>query len=95
MKFVSLQKSPIKNKKLVLKLTEPSKTIHFGWKGSTTYVNGATDEQRTNYLKRHKVNEDWTKINPGSASAIILWGDSKNINTNLNSFLKKFNISKK
>jgi len=94
MKFVSLTKSNIKNKKLVLKLSEPNKTIHFGWKGSTTYINGATDLQRTNYLKRHKVNEDWTKINPGSASAIILWGDSKNINTNLNSFLKKFNIQK-
>ena len=94
MKFISLKKSSIKNKKLVLKLSEPNKTIHFGWKGSLTYINGATDIQRTNYLKRHKVNEDWTKINPGSASAFILWGDSKNINTNLNSFLKKFNITK-
>lgn len=94
MKFVSLKKSTIKNKKLVLKLIEPNKTIHFGWKGSLTYTNGATEEQRKNYLKRHKVNEDWTKINPGSASAIILWGDSKNININLNSFLKKFNIQK-
>ena len=95
MKFVSLQKSPIKNKKLVLKLTEPSKTIHFGWKGSLTYINGATDEQRTNYIKRHKVNEDWSSLNPGSASRYILWGDSKNIQSNLNSYLKKFNITKK
>ena len=80
---------------MVLKLTQPSKTIHFGWKGSTTYINGATDLQRTNYLNRHKVNEDWNTLNPGSASRYILWGDSKNINTNLNSFLRKFNISKK
>ena len=94
MKFVSLQKSPIKNKKLVLKLIEPNKTIHFGWKGSLTYINGATDEQRKNYIKRHIVNEDWSSLNPGSASRYILWGDSKNINTNLNSFLRKFNITK-
>lgn len=94
MKFKSLTKSPIKNKKLVLKLTEPNKTIHFGWKGSTTYINGATDEQRTNYLKRHKVNEDWKSLNPGSASAFILWGKSRDIQTNLNSYLKRFNISK-
>ena len=95
MKFVSLTKSNIKNKKLVLKLTQPSKTIHFGWKYSTTYINGATDEQRKNYIKRHIVNEDWSSLNPGSASRYILWGDSKNINTNLNSYLKKFNITKK
>jgi len=95
MKFKSLTRSPIKNKKLVLKLIEPNKTIHFGWKGSTTYVNGATDEQRTNYLKRHKVNEDWNSINPGSASAFILWGKSRDINKNLETFLKKFNITKK
>jgi len=94
MKFISLTKSNIKNKKLVLKLSEPNKTIHFGWKGSTTYINGATDEQRKNYLKRHKVNEDWNSINPGSASAIILWGKSRNIQENLNTYLKRFNITK-
>jgi len=94
MKFVSLKKSTIKNKKLVLKLSEPNKTIHFGWKGSLTYTNGATEEQRKNYLKRHKVNEDWNSINPGSASAFILWGKNRDIQTNLNSYLKKFNITK-
>ena len=94
MKFKSLTKSSIKNKKLVLKLTEPNKTIHFGWKGSLTYTNGATEEQRTNYLKRHKVNEDWSSLNPGSASAFILWGKSRDIQTNLNSYLRKFNITK-
>ena len=94
MKFKSLTKSSIKNKKLVLKLTEPNKTIHFGWKGSLTYINGATEEQRTNYLKRHKVNEDWSSLNPGSASAFILWGKSRDIQTNLNSYLRKFNITK-
>ena len=94
MKFKSLTRSPIKNKKLVLKLIEPNKTIHFGWKGSLTYTNGATEEQRTNYLKRHKVNEDWNSLNPGSASAIILWGKSRDIQTNLNSYLRKFNIQK-
>jgi hypothetical protein len=94
MKFISLKKSNIKNKKLVLKLSEPNKTIHFGWKGSLTYTNGATEEQRTNYLKRHKVNEDWTSVNPGSASAFILWGKSRDIQTNLDSYLRKFDIQK-
>ena len=94
MKFKSLKKSNIKNKKLEIKFTEPNKTIHFGFKGSTTFINGATEEQKKNYLKRHKVNEDWKSINAGSLSAIILWGDSRSIETNLNNYLKRFNIDK-
>ena len=94
MKFKSLKKSNIKNKKLEIKFTEPNKTIHFGFKGSTTFINGATEEQKKNYLKRHKVNEDWKSINAGSLSAFILWGDSRSIETNLNNYLKRFNIDK-
>jgi len=94
MKFKSLKKSNIKNKKLEIKFIEPNKTIHFGFKGSTTYTNGATDEQRKNYLKRHKVNENWNEVNAGSLSAFILWGKSRNIQENLNNYLKRFNITK-
>jgi len=49
------------------------KHILFGSKGSTTFISGATEQQRDNYLARHKVNEDWTKPNAGSLSRYILW----------------------
>jgi len=49
------------------------KKIAFGSKTSTTYINGASDKTKMNYLKRHAVNEDWTKINAGSLSRFILW----------------------
>jgi hypothetical protein len=43
-------------------------------------------------LKRHSVNEDWNKINAGSASRYILWGDSIDLKTNLVDFLERFRI---
>jgi hypothetical protein len=69
----------------------PHMIIDFGMKQSNTYVDSATDQTRTNYLKRHG-NEDWTNINPGSASALILWGESRDIGDNLIQYLDHFKI---
>ena len=50
------------------------KKIPFGSKDSITYATGgATEKQKENYIKRHQVNEDWSKINAGSLSRYILW----------------------
>jgi len=68
------------------------KTIHFGAKNGQTYVDHKDKIKRENYLKRHKVNEDWSKINAGSLSAIILWGNSTNINDNIADYKKRFNL---
>jgi hypothetical protein len=80
-----------KGKRYRMVFANPHQIIDFGMKNSNTYVDSATDQTRTNYLKRHG-NEDWTKINPGSASAIILWGESKEIGDNLIQYLDKFDI---
>ena len=63
--------------------------IKFGSKTSTTYAEGATDETMQNYIKRHKVNEDWTKINPGSLSRWVLWS-AKSISEGIKNFRNKF-----
>ena len=47
--------------------------IAFGSKGSFTYADGADNKTRDNYIKRHQVNEDWSKINAGSLSRYVLW----------------------
>jgi hypothetical protein len=39
------------------------------------------------------VREDWSKVNAGSLSRFILWGDSRNINKNLKDYLRRFNIA--
>ena len=87
-----IKNSTRKDKKLMLIL--PNKTIHFGSATSNTYVEGASEKKKENYLKRHAINEDWTEINPGSLASQILWGDSRNLETNIKSYFKKFGIKK-
>ena len=92
MRFISLEKSNKPNKKLVIKFSEPNLTIHFGSKNSSTFLDQYDKVKRSNYLKRHKVNEDWNQVNAGSLSAYLLWGSSTDLNTNLINYLDKFNI---
>ncbi len=61
--------------------------IAFGSKTSTTYAEGATDEKKQNYIKRHQVNEDWSKINAGSLSRYVLWS-KKSIPEGIKEFKK-------
>jgi len=93
MKFISLEKSNKPDKKLVIKFSEPNMTIHFGSKNSSTYLDHHDKHKRSNYLKRHIVNENWDQVNAGSLSAFILWGHSTDLKTNLIIYLDKFNIS--
>ena len=92
MKFISLKKSNKPNKKLVITFSEPNLTIHFGSKNSSTFLDHHDKVKRSNYLKRHKVNEDWNQINAGSLSAYILWGNSSDMYSNLINYLDKFKI---
>ena len=92
MKFISLEKSNKPNKKLVITFSEPNLTIHFGSKNSSTFLDHHDKVKRSNYLKRHKVNEDCNQVNAGSLSAYILWGDSTDMYANLINYLDKFNI---
>ena len=92
MKFISLKKSNKPNKKLVITFSEPDLTIHFGSKNSSTFLDHHDKVKRSNYLKRHKVNEDWNQINAGSLSAYILWGNSSDMYSNLINYLDKFKI---
>ncbi len=93
MRFISLEKSNKPNKKLVIKFKEPNLTIHFGSKYSSTYLDHHDQHKRSNYLKRHMVNEDWGNVNAGSLSAYILWGDTSDLYKNLINYLDKFSIS--
>ena len=90
--LISFKKSPKKDKKYVMVFRNPTRTLHFGSKTSKTFVESGGEEKKKAYLKRHRVNEDWTKINAGSASRFILWGDSKDIDKNLDDYIKRFKI---
>jgi len=76
---------------MVLNIDGKGKTIHFGSAGSKTYLDHGDKDKRENYLKRHRVNENWDEINPASASRFILW-NHKTLEKSLKSFLNRFNI---
>ena len=67
-------------------------TIHFGSKTSKTYLDHKDKTKRANYIARHAPNENWQEVNPGSLSRFLLWGDSTDLETNLNAYFKRFNI---
>ena len=81
--------SPRKDKRYRMIFANPHRIVDFGMKQSNTYVDGATDIKRTNYLKRHG-KEDCTQISPASASAFILWGNGRDIGDNLIQYLDEF-----
>jgi hypothetical protein len=70
------------------------KTYHFGARGSETYLDHKDKSKRFNYIARHRVREDWTKINAGSLSRYILWGSHTNLEKAIKSYMKRFKIEK-
>jgi hypothetical protein len=90
--FAGMFPSPRKDKKYRIIIKNPDMNIDFGLKGSQTYVDHGDETKRANYLSRHRKNEDWTKLNAGSASARILWGDSTNIKQNLKDYQDYFDM---
>ena len=91
MKLIKFSKSSRKGKKYMMVFE--TKTIHFGSDVSQTFVEGASEKKRANYIARHKVREDFSKINPASLSRYILWGNSSNLQTNLKDYIKRFKIT--
>jgi hypothetical protein len=84
-----------KDKKFKAVITD-GREIHFGLKGSVTYIDGASAEKRNAYLKRHFANKIENNLisnlimSPSLLSAYVLWNTndiSKNINI-LNTILK-------
>lgn len=88
---MNIVNSKSKNKRFTAVFSDGSR-IDFGLKGGSTYIDHGDNIKRINYIKRHKVNEDWTKINAGSLSRYVLWGDSKDINKNIQDYKRRFNI---
>ena len=69
------------------------KKISFGSKNASDYTIHGDKDRRYRYWVRHQANENWnTPYSAGSLSRYILWGDSKNINKNISSFKKKFDL---
>ena len=89
--LIAFRKSPRKGKKYVAVFANPKMTIHFGSDVSQTFAEGASTEKKENYIKRHKVREDWTKINAGSLSRYVLWS-KPSVQQGLQEFMRIFGV---
>ena len=69
-----------------------NKVVHFGSKGSTTYIDSKDDKKKDAYIARHKVNEDWTKpTTAGALSKYILW-NKKTLTASIADFKRRFKL---
>lgn len=72
------------------------KVVHFGQAGGKTYIDEGDKVKRENYLLRHKKRENWNNpFSAGSLSRYLLWGESTDLETNHQAFMKKFPITYK
>jgi hypothetical protein len=70
------------------------KVVHFGAKGSKTYLDTGDKAKREAYLARHRVNENWLDpYTPATLSRFISWGDSTSLEANHQAFMKRFGVS--
>ena len=67
------------------------KEVYFGAEGDPAFTLGASDGDRMNYLARHRVNFD-DPLTPGALSRYILWGESRDMDENVEAFKKRFNL---
>jgi len=91
---VQIKKSDKKDKKYQATFTDDNnkkKTIHFGLKNSTTYLDTGDKKLRDAYRKRHR--DVYNKSSPMSASRLsfeITWGDSTSLSKNIADYKKKY-----
>jgi len=91
---LEIKKSNLKDKKYTAVYYDGDKkikTIHFGLKGSTTYLDTGDKKLREAYRARHQAVYD--KSPPISASRLsyeIIWGNSVDINKNISAYKKKY-----
>jgi len=93
MKIKSITESKQKGKKYVIKFSNPTKTVHFGSEGSSTYIDHKDKTKRDNYMARHGVNEDWSDpMSAGALSLYLLWGPYTTLDENINFYKEMFLI---
>lgn len=101
MVYVQFSKSNVKNKRFKAVFYDDDKirfkTVHFGlypFKKYGAYIDHKDEELKKNYIKRHRVNEDWNdEFKAGTLSKFILW-NKKSLNQSINDYVKHFKLKK-
>lgn len=78
MKTYILEKSPRKNKRFRIYMTDPKPHFHdFGQKDGKTFIDGRTEKERQNWIARHKFNPNWNSFHsPIYQSKMLLWTEN-------------------
>jgi len=91
---VEIKKSVLPTKRYGATFTRKNgktKTINFGSINGQTYVDGAGEKIKEDYMARHSIRENWEDpLSAGALSKHILWGDSDNISKNVVAYRKEF-----
>lgn len=86
---VSCSRKPTKRFEVRLNDT---KSIHFGQKGSQTFIDHANEQKKKAWIARHKVREDWDDpFTAGFWSKHALW-NAKDMHQSLHILSTKYNI---
>jgi len=93
---VVISKSDRPEKRLKAVFTDDSKkkkTVHFGLKGGSTYIDHGDDKKKDAYIARHRVNENFNDpMTAGALARWILW-NKKTLSASIADFKKRFNLS--
>ena len=69
-----------------------TKTVQFGQKGSSTFIDHGDEQKKDAYIARHKVNENFQDpLTAGALSRWILW-NKKTLSASIADFKKRFNL---
>ena len=97
MKLVSIKPSSNSEKKYdaVFENDGREKTVSFGAAGMTDYTLSKDPERKKRYLARHSARENWNKPDTaGALSRHILWGPTTSVESNIQAFRRKFQLTK-
>lgn len=67
------------------------KVVHFGSSVGKSYIDHGDKAKRVAYLARHAPRENWDNpFSAGSLSRYLLWGKSRNLEKNHQTFMRMF-----
>lgn len=95
MELLYIRKSKNKEKKwvAVFRLDNgKERRVRFGATGYLDFTIGATRDQRKLYRIRHEGDNLKDATSPGSLSFYLLWGSSTDMEKNIKSYKKRFNV---
>jgi hypothetical protein len=100
--YMKIEPSKAKNKKFKATFSHIKdgkfqiiKSSQFGDSRYKDYTQHKDKKRREQYRARHKKDlSKGTYMSPGFLSYYLLWGDSSSLNTNINSYIKKFNLKR-